>query len=574
LTAVWIAAALAAGSSNWITIGSEHGRYWLERDGSPFWSFGVDCVDTGVEPAKFSAANPAYCGLRLFPSEQAWASNALAQLRSWGFNTLGAWSDAETFQKWGGAARLPYAVCLHLGSYDQAPWHDMFAAQMERAIDGAAASQIPKFRDDSLLIGYFSDNELGWWDDTLFSSYLHMPAASPGRKALNAQMRTTYHGSLAALREDWITDAGSFEQIREMKLRAGRGGRRLVKDWAYTLGTRYYKLVHDAIRRYDAHHLILGDRYCQFYSLPIVKASAPFVDVVSTNLGADWNDGTLSPFFLSTLHRATGKPVMVSEFYMAAMENRSGDKNSSDGFPVVRTQKERAAAFGRYVREVASLPYTVGAHWFQYSDEPGNGRGDGENYNMGLVDTLGRPYEEITAEAAACRPEAVHREGPLAALSPKGRGFPDANLGPHPALSPEGRGFPDANLGPHPALSPEGRGFPEADLYGFRDGSGVYLGLYSMDYTDKSLYPGNTVPEVDRARLSISLPGGRAVSIRFGADRAPVLSGCPGGRVKESGGLKSTLLVFIPKSLVRPGAFDVVYTSHGRTESAEWRFKP
>src|SRR5262249_27588540 len=85
-----------------------------------------------------------------------------------------------------------------------------------------------------------------------------------------------------------------------------------------------------------------------------------------------------------------------TEFYMCAMENRSGNKNSSGGFPIVQTQAERAAAFKAYVETVASKPFVVGAHWFQFSDEPQHGRGDGENYNMGLVDNDGKPYEELT----------------------------------------------------------------------------------------------------------------------------------------------------------------------------------
>ena len=29
----------------------------------------------------------------------------------------------------------------------------------------------------------------------------------------------------------------------------------------FKLAERYYRVTHDAIRRYDPHHLILGDRY-------------------------------------------------------------------------------------------------------------------------------------------------------------------------------------------------------------------------------------------------------------------------------------------------------------------------
>ncbi len=39
----------------------------------------------------------------------------------------------------------------------------------------------------------------------------------------------------------------------------------------------------------------------------------------------------------------------------------------------------------------------VGAHWFEYVDEPLTGRSlDGENYNIGLVSVADVPYPELT----------------------------------------------------------------------------------------------------------------------------------------------------------------------------------
>jgi hypothetical protein len=36
----------------------------------------------------------------------------------------------------------------------------------------------------------------------------------------------------------------------------------------------------------------------------------------------------------------------------------------------------------------------VGTHWFQYRDQATTGRGDGENYQIGLVDICDTPYPE------------------------------------------------------------------------------------------------------------------------------------------------------------------------------------
>jgi hypothetical protein len=48
-----------------------------------------------------------------------------------------------------------------------------------------------------------------------------------------------------------------------------------------------------------------------------------------------------------------------------------------------------------------SLPYSLGAHWFIWRDEPVLGRMDGENYNIGFVDATDRPYPELVEAAKA-----------------------------------------------------------------------------------------------------------------------------------------------------------------------------
>jgi agarase len=49
---------------------------------------------------------------------------------------------------------------------------------------------------------------------------------------------------------------------------------------------------------------------------------------------------------------------------------------------------------------VADNPAFVGAHWFQYVDEPLTGRPyDGENYNIGFVTVTDTPYPEMVQAA-------------------------------------------------------------------------------------------------------------------------------------------------------------------------------
>jgi hypothetical protein len=82
-------------------------------------------------------------------------------------------------------------------------------------------------------------------------------------------------------------------------------GRREAKEVA----SRYYRLLHDSIRRYDPHHLILGDRYEANAPLPleVVEAARPWVDVLS------FQDFKAPVEQLRRWHESTGMPVLWAD---------------------------------------------------------------------------------------------------------------------------------------------------------------------------------------------------------------------------------------------------------------------
>ncbi|RYG36916.1 hypothetical protein EON81_08285 [bacterium] len=530
-------------------------------NGQPFWSFGVCCTGPGFEPQKVDPKNPGYAGLQHYPDEKAWAKGTAHDLRSWGFNSLGGWSDVDLFKKAG--VKMPYFVVLHLGAYDKAPWNDLFADQMQKAIDGAAKAQIPKVRDDPNLVGYFTDNELGWWTDTLFPAYIKMPAASKGRKTLMRLVRSHYRGDFNRLQKDWMTSSESFavlEKRGDLTLRPGGNGIKLVDAWTSALATRYYSMVHRAVRRHDPRHLILGDRYAQYYDLPVARAAAPYVDGISTNLGAEWTDGGLSRFFLESLHKVTKKPLIVTEFYMAAMENRSGNRNSSGGFPIVQTQNERAAAFRRNVAEMAARPYVVGAHWFQFYDEPTHGRGDGENYNMGLVDIHGQAYEKLTEVSAALDPARRHAASALT---------PILNTAP-PAPADPMKGLKDWRR--ERALVAPSSGDPFGDLYVVWKPDALYLGMYAMDYMDESLYVAGRIPQIERPTWTVRRFG-KPFTVRYGGKDQKATVDRPDLQIAELPGLKFTTIVRVPGKFSAGKRIDlkVDLASHSRAEQMGWQ---
>lgn len=542
--------------------------WWFQTpQGKPLWSLGVCCTDQGDKA--YDPQHPSFSATHVYGDTDTWVKTTRKNLQSWGFNSLGGWSDADILTR---NYKLPYFTVLHLGAYYNAPWNDLFGKEMEAAVDKAASDQIAKLRQDPNLVGYFTDNELGWWNGTLFQTYSKLPADAPGKQALLRLIRQHYHDDFVAFEKDWITTATDFDGLAapsELYLRPGGSGALLVDKWLFTLADRYYSLMTRTIRKYDKTRLILGDRYAQFYEVPVTQAAARYLDVASTNLGAEWNDGTLSHFFLDTLHHATGKPIIITEFYMAARENRSGNKNSSTAFPIVQTQAERAEAFRRNVAALTALPYVIGAHWFQYYDEPSHGRKDGEDFNMGLIDIHGKPYEKLTYVAAHLDINKRHQNAKIQKSS--------GTIPPAPREPMKGLKTWNRQQGFVSSSSP----LPTADIYICSNTDNLYVGLFTMSFTEERLYEGGHIPDSERARWTIQIAGmQKPITVRFGGEGQTVQADSTEVSVAELPGLKHSVMLGIPRHLIgrslTPGSsvnLTASQISPGRARQTTWSQK-
>ena len=567
-----------------VAIQQRDGISWLTRpDGERFFSLGVCVVNQGVSRS-FNSTNPGYAAFQYYENSNAWAQATLQRLKSWNFTTVGGWSDYPALQQCRNAD-VAFIPVLAVGMTCGAPWLNMWDTNIIAQMHRIARRQILPLRDDPRLLGYYSDNEMGWWNATLFRMTLEQAPASRQRQRLLQLLRETYHNNWPELLKDFEPEnAASFEDLDQqgmLYLRPGSRGIRVYRQFLGLMAERYYSLVREIIRTYDPRGLILGDRYQSFYYPEVARACAASVDVVSMNLNAAWNDGTFPRFYLDALHALTDKPIMVSEFYMSAQQNRSGDKNDSSSFPVVATQQERAAGFRNTVEALARLPYVVGADWFQYYDEPTHGREDGENYDFGLVDIHNQPYEPLTAAAQKIDPKAI-KNGPYAVR-------PDASLGVPPApANPLGhftirlaladwdreRGF----------VKPVSK-FPVADLYMCWNSKAIYLGLYAQDIAETGYYRDKIIPEVDRAEWIISLNGtNQPIHVRLGPGGPPVCDE-PAAKIANLAGdymnTRNIAAVELParlfgKTRFKAGEkieFNSTFFTQARAEQVEWNGK-
>jgi len=409
----------ARSHSGWST-DRKDGVYWLKSpDGKLFYSKGVNFIDGGKDNEKSCRKEAYYCR-NFYPSLEAWHWAAGKQLTSWGFNTRGGWSDPSR------AIPLALTVDLELGRNSKFHWFDPFDPSMEKTTMEGAKRLTAPYRDDPQLLGYFSDNEVGWWNSPLFEWYLGKGWDNFTKRVLWQLLYDHYGGEWERLLEDWVPEGriSSFADLKnadaKLRLRPGGRGIRLVDRFMYLCTQRYYRLMHDAIRQAHPGALILGDRLPLYYHQDAVLAMGDNVDVISTNYNVDVPDGWVAPYYFDGLRRLIDKPVLITEFFFAAAENRTGNRNETARSPhpkpghlmTVASQAERARGVAGAIRNFARFPNVVGAHWFQYCDEPLGGREDGEDYNMGLIDTANRPYEEVTNVFSQINPnlEALHQQ--------------------------------------------------------------------------------------------------------------------------------------------------------------------
>src|SRR6266478_5998600 len=158
-------------------IQQREGITWLANpNGERFVSFGVCCVNLGVSRSEFSSDNPGYAAWQHYSDSNRWAEATLKRLKAWHFTTIGGWSDFSILRQCRDID-VAFMPVLHIGSTAGAPWWDMWDPKIVDRMDQVAREQILALRDDPRLIGYYSDNEIGWWNAILFKMTLEQASA-------------------------------------------------------------------------------------------------------------------------------------------------------------------------------------------------------------------------------------------------------------------------------------------------------------------------------------------------------------------------------------------------------------
>lgn len=282
----------------------------------------------------------------------AWVDLTARRMDAWGLNTTN-WSDARL------RTRKPYILTLR--SWQTGPsWlgmPDVYDPHFPQSVEQSAQRQCEVLKNDPFLVGYFIGNEPPWpGQETLLCDMILASSPCPMQTELRQFLA---HGDTPAQR----------------------------KAFALRAFGRYLDVINQAVKKYDPHHLNLGIRYGGAPSDDIIRAARRF-DVYSHNIYRVVPD----PAFIEKVAALTDRPILIGEFHFGAP-----GRGLASGLVQAANQEERGVAYRYYVENLAAHPSVVGAHWFQWVDQPSTGRMDGENYNIGIVDVTDRPYEEFVA---------------------------------------------------------------------------------------------------------------------------------------------------------------------------------
>jgi hypothetical protein len=285
-----------------------------------------------------------------------WADVTTKRMAAWGFNTMHNWGATNQVEP-----RVPYALMMRGWQTGNSIMGlpDVYAADFAGRVDEAAASQLEPRKNDPWMLGFFIGNEPPW----------------PGRES--------------ALCDAVLAGPDSAMQQHLKAWLAGGDTRERRKSFVLDAFHLYVDTINAAIRRHDTNHLNLGIRFGGEPSDDVLKAAQGF-DVFSVNI----YDYAPSRKTLDRIYSIAQRPILIGEFHIGAPE-----RGMAQGLVQAMNQEERGVGYRYYVEQCAADPNVVGAHWFEWVDEPAAGRNDGENYNIGIIDVTDQPYPEMVAAA-------------------------------------------------------------------------------------------------------------------------------------------------------------------------------
>jgi len=309
------------------------------------------------------------------------------RIKDWGMNTIGFMSDFGATKQ----HKTPYVGSIWIKETPKiegsdgfwGKFHDVYDPAFRIAVKNSIVSQ-KEGANDPWCIGYFVDNELSWGlPGSLSLGALKSPASQSAKIEFVKHLKKKYE-TIKSINSAWKTNYNSWDDLLKSTTPPETINNKDLVVFYDEIADTYFRIINEELKKVAPNQNYLGCRFAWANNDIVLSAASKYLDIMSFNK----YEYSIENF---KLPENVDKPVMIGEFHFGALDQGSFHV----GIKKAKNQKVRGQMYQNYIQGALRHRNIVGAHWFQYIDEPNTGRFDGENYNVGFVDICDNPFEDL-----------------------------------------------------------------------------------------------------------------------------------------------------------------------------------
>lgn len=387
-------------ATGWFHCEKRGNRWWMvDPEGCPFISAGISTFKLYTRNQPFKDAYAAKYG----SDEQKWAIGEWRKLKSYGFNSFGAFCDEPVITR---NLKVPYILTLNpmddylltikdgcIAKYGASAWKEEGPFGFPMVFDEgfteycrsvAANAAVKGYASDPYLMGTMTDNEF-----PVNLNFLKICYEWPDKEHPN------YLEAVKWLKDNNLEYSNAVASIDKRR-----------KFAAYCYET-YLRKVSSALKAYLPNHMYMGTKETGAnYETALLNnytfdVAGKYVDAFSLDFYSNWAP---RPEILKDWSRRCGKPIVIAEWYVKGEDVSLAQPDiytNTDGVGwTVPTQKDRGLYYQNFVLKCLESGVVVGWHWFKYCDGhpaekiAGSGYYSSDNCNKGVESISMEPYTD------------------------------------------------------------------------------------------------------------------------------------------------------------------------------------
>ncbi len=361
----------------------------------------------------------------------------LATCREYGFNSVGVHNSLSVINS--PTPAMPYLQPIRF--VDIPHWkvdipdhnfRDVFAEDFALHCDRLAKQWALPIKDDPFVLGYtmtdcplFTEEDCRERPDVIGGArrrarigwprrLRNLPEAAPGKKAYVEMAKDLYGGRIASFNRTYGTEFDSFDGLaraegwRPQTDLSNPNETRDNIEFLKRVVHRYYRTAKDAIRRYDPHHLFLGDKLNANTDAldTVLPVTSRLTDLVFYQMYGRYE---VQKPGLDRWARRSDKPLINgdSAFTMITQEM------PRPFGPVADSLQQRIEWTEEFFRSAFARPDFVGWHYCGLIDADNRVPGKDARQHSGLIDGLGQPHDALKNALRVCSEDLYRISAPI-----------------------------------------------------------------------------------------------------------------------------------------------------------------